>query len=220
MIIDLHVHSDISDDGMATAEAYLKWISRLRRRYHFDGIVFTEHRSFRPAKEYEKLGRQYEIFIGTGMEAETDCGHFLLYGVNEKLLQRFDFSDVHLRAEELIKETMALGGIAIPSHPGRRVIGFCDYIDSGQDFSGIKAIEHLNGGNKPEENQRAEALMRARNYFGTGGSDAHFVSAVGTYMTAFQNPVHSMEELVEELYKGAYRAIALSEAAREEGNPW
>lgn len=215
MIIDMHVHSDVSDDGMATAESYLKWITRLRRHYRFDGVIFTEHRSFQPAKTYEKLAQAYDIFIGTGTEAETDCGHFLLYGVTDQLRQRFDFSNVHLKAEELIKETVATGGIAIPSHPGRKVIGFCDYVDNGQDFSGIKVIEHLNGGNKPEENQRAEELMRRKNYFGTGGSDAHFVSAIGSYMTEFQQPIRRMEDLIEALYSGRFRAIALQEAKKD-----
>jgi hypothetical protein len=214
MIIDMHVHSNVSDDGMATAEAYLKWITRLRKQYCFDGIAFTEHRSFQPAKNYEKLAQDYNLFIATGTEAETDCGHFLLYGVSDTLLQRFDFTNVRIKAEELIKETMATGGIAVPSHPGRKVIGFCDYVDCGQDFSEIKVIELLNGGNKPEENKRAEELLRAKNYFGTGGSDAHFVSNIGKYVTEFQRPIRRVEELVEALYSGQFRAIPLKEAKR------
>ena len=46
MIIDMHVHSDVSDDGMASVETYMKWMTKLRRNYRIDGIVFTEHRLF------------------------------------------------------------------------------------------------------------------------------------------------------------------------------
>ena len=184
MIIDMHVHSDVSDDGMASVETYMKWLTKLRRNYRIDGIVFTEHRLFNSEADYEALARQYDILIFKGTEADTDCGHVLCYGMNDKIAHHFDLKNVHLSGRELINAMEDAGGIGIPAHPGRRHIGL---------------VEHLE-------------LVATRHLFGIGGSDAHFVSAVGKFMTKFKRPVHSMQDLVEQLYSGDYHPITLEES--------
>ena len=49
----------------------------------------------------------------TAAEVETDYGHVLVYGVNEDILARFDFADVRLPAQTLIREVDRLGGVAL-----------------------------------------------------------------------------------------------------------
>ena len=41
MIIDLHAHSDASEDSRAPLETYLKWLQRKRDLLPIDGIVLT-----------------------------------------------------------------------------------------------------------------------------------------------------------------------------------
>jgi predicted metal-dependent phosphoesterase TrpH len=213
MIIDMHVHSDVSDDGMASVETYLKWITRLRRNYRIDGLVFTEHRLFNREADYEALAREYDILILKGTEADTDCGHVLLYGVNEKILDSFDLKNVHLSGRDLINAMEATGGIGIPAHPGRRHIGLVEHIEQGYDVgTSLRAAEQLNGGSSRQENARAHQLVEDRKLYGTGGSDAHFVSAVGKFMTEFKRPIRTMQDLVGQLYSGDYRPITLEEA--------
>jgi hypothetical protein len=213
MIIDMHVHSDVSDDGMASVETYMKWIAKLRRTYRIDGVVFTEHRLFNREADYEPLARQYDILIFKGTEADTDCGHVLCYGMNDKILRDFDLRNVHLSGRELLQAMAENGGIGIPAHPGRRRIGLVEHLEKGYDIGNhLRAAEQLNGGSSRQENARALQLVQDRHLFGIGGSDAHFVSAVGKYMTAFERPVRTMQDLVEQLYSGAYRPIALEEA--------
>jgi predicted metal-dependent phosphoesterase TrpH len=212
MIIDMHVHSDVSDDGMASVETYMKWITKLRRNYRIDGIVFTEHRLFNSDADYEALARQYDILIFKGTEADTDCGHVLCYGMNEKIVQDFDLKNVHLSGRELINAMEDSGGIGIPAHPGRRHIGLVEHLDKGYDIGpSLRAAEQLNGGSSKQENARAQQLVTDRQLFGIGGSDAHFVSAVGKFMTEFKRPVRTMQDLVEQLYSGDYRPITLEE---------
>jgi predicted metal-dependent phosphoesterase TrpH len=216
MIIDMHVHSDVSDDGMASVETYMKWITRLRRNYRIDGIVFTEHRLFNNDADYDALAREYDILILKGTAADTDCGHVLLYGVNEKILDSFDFRNVHLRGRDLIDAMQATGGIGIPAHPGRRYIGLVEHLEKGYDIGdSLRAAEQLNGGSSTQENARAHQLVEDRKLFGTGGSDAHFVSAVGKFMTEFKRPIRSMQDLVEQLYSGDYRPITLEGARKQ-----
>jgi predicted metal-dependent phosphoesterase TrpH len=212
MIIDMHVHSDVSDDGMASVETYMKWITNLRRNYRIDGIVFTEHRLFNSDADYEALARQYEILIFKGTEADTDCGHVLCYGMNERIVQDFDLKNVHLSGRELINAMEDSGGIGIPAHPGRRHIGLVEHLDKGYDIGpSLRAAEQLNGGSSKQENARAQQLVTDRQLFGIGGSDAHFVSAVGKFMTEFKRPVRTMQDLVEQLYSGDYHPITLDE---------
>ncbi|MBI4302381.1 MAG: hypothetical protein HY664_07235 [Chloroflexi bacterium] len=211
MILDMHVHTAASDDAAATAEAYLRWIGNMRKKHQIHGMVFTEHRSYDQERDYSALAQKYDVLIFKGAEIETMWGHFLVYGVTDGLLKQFDFMDINLDAAELVREVQAQGGIAVPSHPGRKFIGLCDYINSGADFSAIKVIEALNGGSSQEENRRAFELAAQNNLFGIGGSDAHYVSALGTCMTQFKRPITCIEELVEELYSGDYKPIYLKE---------
>jgi predicted metal-dependent phosphoesterase TrpH len=213
MIIDMHVHSDVSDDGMASVETYMKWITKLRRHYRIDGLVFTEHRLFNSDADYEALAREYGMLIFKGTEADTDCGHVLCYGMNEKILSHFDLKNVHLSGRDLLNAMEDAGGIGIPAHPGRRHIGLVEHIEKGYDIGpSLRAAEQLNGGSSTQENARAQQLVLERQLFGIGGSDAHFVSAVGKFMTAFKRPIHTMQDLVEQLYSGDYRPITLEDA--------
>ena len=213
MIVDMHVHSDVSDDGMASVETYMRWLSRLRRTHRIDGIVFTEHRLFNSEADYEALARQYDILILKGTEADTDCGHVLLYGVNAKILHTFDLRNVHMSGRDIIQAMEDVGGIGVPSHPGRRHIGLVEHLENGYDIGpALRAVEQLNGGSSQQENARAIELVQTRKLFGIGGSDAHFVSGVGKYMTEFTRPIRTMDDLVEQLYTGEYRPITLDEA--------
>jgi predicted metal-dependent phosphoesterase TrpH len=213
MIIDMHVHSDVSDDGMASVETYMRWIAKLRRNYRLDGIVFTEHRLFNSEADYDALAREYDIVIFKGTEADTDCGHILLYGVDDQILRAFDLKNVHLSGRDLFAAMEHVGGIGIPAHPGRRHIGLVEHVEKGYDIgASLRAAEQLNGGSSRQENERARQFVQDHKLFGIGGSDAHFVSAVGKYMTEFRRPIRTLQDLVEHLYSGDYRPITLEEA--------
>ncbi|MBI4200527.1 MAG: PHP domain-containing protein, partial [Chloroflexi bacterium] len=212
MLVDMHCHSVSSDDARATVEQYLRWVQVLRKQgYRIDAIVLTEHRKFDAERDYTSLGHQYGVLVLKGSELDTRYGHFLVYGVNERLRRAFDFTDVTLDAVALVREAEASGAIAIPAHPGRTGIGFCEYVHTGPDFRGVRVVELLNGGDRPGENERAQALVRARGLLGTGGSDAHFVSAVGGCLTEFSRPIRNEQELVEALHRGGFRALRLEE---------
>ena len=80
-------------------------------------------------------------------------------------------------------------------------------------FSAISVVEHLNGSNRPGEQERAEELIERMGYRTVGGSDAHSVSAIGACMTSFDNPIADVADLVRELRAGAYRPVRLEETA-------
>ena len=212
MFIDLHTHSVVSDDSRATVEQYVKWVGVLRRKgFRIDGFALTEHRTFDLDRDYSRLGRDNGMLILKGAELDTRQGHFLVYGVTEEMTSRIDFANVDIDALALIDAAEDTGGIAVPAHPGRFGIGLYEFIGNGTDFSGVSVVEHLNGGNRPGEQDRAEELIERHGFLGIGGSDAHLVSAIGSCMTGFDKDIADEQDLVRELKAGRFRAVRLDE---------
>ena len=214
MYLDLHSHSVSSDDSRATVEQYLKWIQVLRKRGHtVDGIVLTEHRKFDFDADYSPLADQYGVLVLKGSELDTRHGHFLVYGVSESLAKEVEFSDVRMDARELMRAAKQHGAVAIPAHPGRPRIGLIDYIDQGEVFEDVQIVELLNGGSRQGENERAAQLCAEYGYLGTGGSDAHLTSHIGTCLTRFEASINNERELVEALLSSRYEPVRLEAAS-------
>jgi len=207
MILDLHLHSELSDDSRAPVEAYLKLLQRKRTERPLDGIVLTEHRQFDPTREYHALEDRYGFLVLTAAEVETDYGHVLVYGVNDAILARFDFRDVRLPAQELISEVDRLGGVALPCHPGRPTVGLCAHYETRPPLEGVVAVEALNGGSRKGEDARVAELARRYGYRTFGGSDSHLVSFVGICATEFEGEIRNIDDLVRELKGGTYRPV-------------
>jgi predicted metal-dependent phosphoesterase TrpH len=213
MILDLHLHSELSDDSRAPVEAYLKLLQRKRAERPLDGIVLTEHRQFDLERDLRELEDRYGLLILNAAEVETDYGHVLVYGVNADILARFDFADVRLPAQDVISEVYRLGGVALPCHPGRPNVGLCAHYESKGPLDGVIAVEALNGGSKKGEDARVQELMRQHGYAGFGGSDSHLVSFVGIVATEFDADIRSMDDLVRELRGGRCRAVDFRQPA-------
>lgn len=207
MILDLHLHSEASDDSRAPVEAYLKILQRKREERPLDGIVLTEHRQFDPRRDFRDLEDRYGFLILNAAEIETDYGHVLVYGVNDDIRRRFDFANVRLPAQEVIAEVWEMGGVALPCHPGRPNVGLCAHYGTKPALAGVVAVEALNGGSKKGEDARVQELMQAHGYAGFGGSDSHLVSFVGICATEFERPIRVIGDLVAELRAGRCRPV-------------
>ncbi|MBI3785031.1 MAG: PHP domain-containing protein [Deltaproteobacteria bacterium] len=215
MILDLHTHSEASEDSRAPVETYLKWLTRKRDVLPVDGIVLTEHRQWNPNADYRELEDQYGFLILRGAEVETDYGHILLYGVNDAIAQRFDFANVRLNAQEVVSEVARLGGIAVPCHPGRPTIGLCEHYATKPPLEGVVAIEALNGGSRKGENERVQELIDRYHYRSFGGSDSHLVSFVGICATEFDHDIRNGDDLVRALLTGGYRPVDFRDRLRQ-----
>ena len=215
MIIDLHAHSDASEDSRAPLETYLKWLQRKRDLLPIDGIVLTEHRQWDPRADYRALEDRYGILILRGAEVETEYGHVLVYGVSDEMTERFDFANVRLPAQEVISEVARMGGVAAPCHPGRPTIGLCEHYAAGKPpLEGVVAVEALNGGSRKGENERVHDLIERYGYGAFGGSDAHLVSLIGICATELDDEVRTLEDLVTALKGGRYRPVDFREQVR------
>lgn len=206
-ILDLHSHSEASEDSRAPLEAYLNWLKLRHAERPLHGIVLTEHRQFNGAADYRALEDKFGILVLKASEVETDYGHVLVFGVNEEMTRRFDFADVRLPAQELIDEVARMGGVAVPCHPGRPTVGLCEHYEKKPPLENVIAVEILNGGSRKGEDERSEDLVRRFGYGAVGGSDSHLVSLIGLCATRFDADVRTIEDLVRELKTGAYEPV-------------
>ena len=115
MILDLHTHSIKSDDGRAKVENYCKWIRK--KELPLDGFVLTEHRQFDDESDYRHLEDEYGLLILKASEVETDYGHVLVFGVNDDLVNSFDFAKVDNPLPEVLAAAGALRGLRRPLPP-------------------------------------------------------------------------------------------------------
>lgn len=220
MLVDLHVHTRLSADSNAVAEQYLEANARLSRG--LDAICLTEHRRFpieaALEREYARLSHRYGVRLFKGVEADTNLGHLLIFGVTPSLLRHFDFADRMLRAEPLIEAAHAEGGVAIPAHPFR---------DSGYGVrlaelrakvgEALAAVEAINGQNTRDQDREALAAAEKLGLIAVAGSDAHFPTARWflTCATQLTNEVSTVEELCAELRAGRARPFRFSATASE-----
>ena len=151
MILDLHTHSVKSDDGRAKVENYCKWIQK--KELPLDGFVLTEHRQFDDQSDYRPLEDAYGLTIMKASEVETDYGHVLVFGVNDDLLNAFDFTNVRLPIEMVLEESSMAGAFAAPCHPGRKRVGLFAHYEEKGPIQGVHTDETLNGGSIPGEDE-------------------------------------------------------------------
>ena len=204
MILDLHTHSVMSDDGRAKVDNYCQWIRK--RELPLDGFVLTEHRQYDDESDYDALADEFGLLILKASEVETDYGHVLVFGVNDELRQSFDFARVDLSLEMVLSESKRCGAVAAPCHPGRVTVGMCAHFETRGPVEGVEVIEVYNGGSRSGEDEQALALAKERGYRTIGGSDSHIVSHIGRCATEFADELRNISDLVEALRGDSYEA--------------
>ncbi|MEL7155370.1 MAG: PHP-associated domain-containing protein [Actinomycetota bacterium] len=215
MILDLHTHSVASDDGRAKVANYCQWIRK--KEVPLDGFVLTEHRKFDDGADYRDLEDEYGLLILKASEVETDYGHVLVFGVNDDLVNSFDFAKVDNPLPMVLAEAERCGAFAAPCHPGRKNVGLFAHYDNKGPVEGVHTVEVLNGGSIPGEDELSVARAAEHGYRGFGGSDSHIVSRIGFCATDFEDDIADIDSLVTALYGGRFAAVNLK--AGEDANP-
>ena len=209
MILDLHTHSVRSDDGRAKVSNYCQWIRK--KELAIDGLVLTEHRQWDDESDYRDLEDEYGLLILKASEVETDYGHVLVFGVNEDLVNSFDFARIDNPLEDVLAAAKKCGSFAAPCHPGRKNVGLFAHYDRKAPVEGVHTVEVLNGGSIPGEDELSLERAAEFGYRGIGGSDSHIVSRVGYCATEFDNEISDIDGLVSALYEGDFRAVTLKD---------
>ncbi len=213
-IFDLHIHTTKgSADSSLSPEDLILEAERLGLR----GLCLTEHSGPWDRHEFERFAARHNVVLIRAMEADTDMGHMLAFG-----LDRYQ-SGFH-QAAELCRAARAAGGFVVSAHPFRGVLGrhmrerpylyrarpeaplprIPEEAREHPVFRLADAIEVANGGTANEENDFAMAVASLLGMPVTGGSDAHSTHGLGRYVTAFADEIHSEAEFLTALRSGQF----------------
>ena len=185
---DLQVHTS-HGDGMDSALAIFEAVER---DAFLDVIAITDHDDVRGALEarevYERTRERWHFDLVTGIEVTTTHGHLLALWVDRPVPS---FRSL----EATVAAVHEAGGLAVVPHPfslltrsvGRRTLDRVMALPREQQPDGLEVANTLSKGWHTGER------ARARNYqtwllSETGGSDAHFVEAVGRAYTRWAAP--------------------------------
>ena len=211
MLIDLHTHSyPKSDDSFAAVDDLID----KAKTAHLDGICLTDHDFFWSSDEVRDLARRHDFLVVPGCEINTDTGHVLVFG-----LDRYVFG-MH-KPDFLVNAVRQREGVMIAAHPYRRRFledpghlpdarqEMLDRAISDEFFGSCDGIEGINGRGKDVQNLFTQDLAEGLGIKMTGGSDAHRVEQIGTAATAFERKITGLDDLIQEIKTGRFRAETL-----------
>ncbi len=202
MRLDLHCHSKYSHDNHLDPEDLIRRAVELG----LDGVCFTEHFSFNSSWPVDRMTVPENFLVLRGVEVSTDCGHLLVYGVENDAWNLWGRHN-HLKLPKVVESVHALGGICVPAHPFRGWESMGDRIFT---FPLFDAIETHNGTNNSEQNRQAVSAAAKLGLPSIGGSDCHYLDRVGTAVTEFENPIADTKDLVREIKAGRCRGVSFA----------
>ncbi|MBI1971859.1 MAG: PHP domain-containing protein [Candidatus Aenigmarchaeota archaeon] len=178
--IDLHVHTKYSADCNTDP---IK-IIRTEISKGVDCIAVTDHNNFSSFKNFNK-----KIKIIKGEEISTNKGHLIGLFLEESVKSR-DFS-------EACDEIRSQGAVSILPHPFRA------HKDPGSLVRAVDMVEAFNSRTSLAKNEAALELARISNKPVICGSDAHFLSELGSATVEVETEnVHEAGKL---LLKGRFK---------------
>ena len=216
---DLQVHTS-HGDGMASAA---ELFAHIEARTDLDLIAVTDHDDVRGALEARETHARghYSFALVPGIEVTTHSGHLLALWVDEPIRS---FRSLH----ETIAAIHRAGGVAIVPHPfspltrsvGQRALERVLALDDAEVRpDGIEVANATLAGAVT----RGRPLRLNRERYGlaeTGGSDAHFLEAVGSGVTVFRAPpgIEASEALRRALTEGStYGVLRRAPSLRQIG---
>ncbi len=176
-----------------------------------DGIAVTEHGMRWPDEEFGRLremaaGRGIVVIngqeISTFNSANRSEGEFLVFGVHRSLTRICS-------ATELIHAVHEEGGIVIAAHPYKLSRGGKSHYYGAGDLVyklNLDGIELCHPDHNELAMRKVKKAMDELKIPGTGGSDAHKILNIGSYVTIFDNPVSNEVDFIREIRAGKIRA--------------
>ena len=209
MKIDLHIHT-----SPFSACSYIdpQELIQEARGLKLDGICLTEHQVVWHPTDVNQLAENAGIRIFRGNEFTTNQGDILVFGYYEDIKELMMIQDLRARVT-------AAGGYMIAAHPfrGFKTFGIgqlqmtVEQACKRKVLEFVDAVEIGNGKLSPDENDMARKVADKMGLPGTGGSDAHRVDEIGTWVTVFENDIRDENELLQELHAGRFKAARYTE---------
>ena len=220
MKLDLHIHTNIgSGDSMID---YRELVA-LAKKAGLDGLCLTEH-GMQKTGLGEKLAREYDFLVIEGMEAGTELGDILIFGLDSVPRTMYRAADMRQYVEKH-------GGVMIAAHPFRaeitRPLSFkstpkvtIEEACGRPLFKLVDGVEAANGWSAAADVDFCFNLCTRLGIHTTGGSDAHMSRQVGCCATIFENGIHNEQDLVAEIKLGRFSAMDCRTQEQKSPNYW
>ena len=213
--VEMHSHTRRSD-GMIDPRRIAAWTHALFREGYFRHehlavplvVMVTDHDYLYAQDDLRAIPGGEGLTLLPSTEVSTEHGHVLYYGSHPEIVRALELGRPQLSVKpsglEFFDMVQVLeAGVAVPAHPYREASVLRTL--PGEAFaSTLVAIEMLNGKTAAEQNRAAIDYARRHGLRGVGGSDAHQVSRLYSYLTLFDGPIHSIDDLVIALREGDY----------------
>lgn len=190
-LADVHIHSSV-DDGMADIPEIVGFVEE---KTDLDVIAITDHNKIRGGYQARELaakrGYRFEVVIGS--EVTTLDGHLLGLFIESPIPR-------HQSLENTIEAIHKQGGLCIVPHPmswltksvsKHNLERIMASVDRDVYLDGVETVNATIVGRI--SNKRAKKFNMKYGIAETGGSDAHFLKAVGGAITMF--PGRTAEDL-------------------------
>ncbi len=186
--LDLHIHSQYSEDGVGTPEEIIK----ILQEKGLDGMAITDHNTLKGSLKALKIAPKDFVVI-TGVEISSLDGHILALDIKEDVPK-------NLSVEETVDRIIDANGIPIIPHILRSMSGIKEEkLKMIKDK--IHAIEVFNGCSVPQSNLKVAKIAKKYALGGTGGSDAHIPEYTGYAYTVVDTADINPKSVIEEIKK-------------------
>ena len=170
--------------------------------------MVTDHDYMYAQDDLQAIPYEEGLTFLPSTEVSTEHGHVLYYGSHPEIVRALELSRPELSVKpdgpEFFDMVRVLeGGVAVPAHPYREA-SVLRTLPGEEVAPALAAVEILNGKAPPEQNRAAIDYARQHGLRGIGGSDAHQMSRLYSYLTLFDGPIHSVGDLVIALREGDY----------------
>jgi predicted metal-dependent phosphoesterase TrpH len=185
--VDLHVHTDFSQDGVYN----IREMIRKAKEIKLDGIAITDHNHLLTKEDARKLSREFDFIVIPGVEggkifkgdpSNNTRKHWIVLNADSVTYDR----DI----VKVLKEARRQGGLTIAPHP-LSPDGFANY-----EALGFDAVEAINASVNHWQNVKIDKIPRV------GSTDSHVWSMLGFAWTDVQCSSRSVEDILESISKG------------------
>lgn len=209
--VDLHVHSDGSEDGRDSVERLLERAEKLG----LAAIAVCDHNRCFVQEGSDSAAARGGVLLIRGSEVSTDSGHILGLFLERPI----DFAslcrDGLPTGEAAIGEIHRCGGVAVLAHPFERAgadVGALSALAS----CGLDLIESANS-RAPmkihDANERAAALAAGMGLGKVGGSDAHSAAELGGCYTVVETDELTVRGIKSSLLAGRCEPVFCDECS-------
>ena len=186
--LDLHIHSQYSEDAIGSPEDIIKSLKKKGRQ----GMAVTDHNTVEGGLKALKVAPKDFIVI-PGLEISTADGHMLALDVKENITRG-------ISVEETVEKIIDIGGTPIVPHLFRNMSGIKEE-KLKKLHKKLSAIEVFNACSLPKTNIKTANVAKEFNLGGTGGSDAHDPLYAGYAYTTVNTTDTDVDAILSEINK-------------------